>query len=1050
MHRDTSPLPLLFLAGTPTWQMPQLVALNKLPPRATLTPFPTPEDAQTRAREASPWFLNLCGTWQFQLKPQPADVSAEALLAEWSPIEVPGNWTMQGFGHPHYTNVQMPFPQSPPEVPAENPTGIYRRTFVLPSEWQGRRIVLHFGGCEGVLYVYLNGNPVGLSKDARTPAEFDITELVQQGAPNELMAVVVQWSDASFIEDQDHWWQAGLQREVYLYATGTPHLQDVFARGDLADNLTDGILHVTAKVGFPGARVADALVELRLYDPAGSMVWEEPANAICGQAKNAWGSATQADNEVNFAIDVPQPLLWSAETPHLYTLVATLNTPHGSESSRCQVGFRRIELRDRQVLINGQAVLFKGVNLHDHDDTRGKAISRDLMETDVQRMKQFNVNAVRTSHYPKDPYFYDLCDRYGLYVIDEANIESHAFYHEICRDPRYTLAFVERVQNMVERDKNHPSIIFWSLGNESGYGPNHDAAAGWVRGADPSRLLHYEGAISRWNGGDWQGGQRVTDVVCPMYPPIDDIVEWAQAGKDTRPMILCEYTHAMGNSNGCMADYWAAFENNPSLQGGFIWEWVDHGIRRQSEDGRTYWVYGGDFGDTPNDANFCTDGIVWPDRTPHPALYEFKHLAQPLSAEWVDAKQGVLRISNKQHFANLEALSGEWMLLVDGTPQASGELPALDAAPGATQEVTLPTNLLQGAGERFLNLHFYQRAASLWAPAGFEVGWVQLALPAAASAPAEGVGDQEPAAEPVTVNEDERTISLIAKTASGKMQAVFDKSTGRLVAYGRPQDNLLVEGPQLHVWRGATDNDGIKLMLEQQWHKPLTHWLALGLDHVEQRLDGLRLVETDTGLPAVEAVHSASGRGQWDDFVHTQRYILEPSGALVVENHVQLGEGVTDPPRIGVNLTLPAALETLTWYGRGPWENYVDRKTASQVGIYHSTVTDQYVPYIMPQEHGHKTDVRWLQLEDESGHGLQVQGEPTLEFSASHFSDEDLYQARHTIDLQPRAEVVLNLDCAQRGLGTASCGPDTLERYRLLEQEYQFTYRLQPLNQKGR
>ena len=667
------------------------------------------------------------------------------------------------------------------------------------------------------------------------------------------------------------------------------------------------------------------------------------------------------------------------------------------------------------------------------------------METDVRMMKQFNLNAVRTSHYPKDPYFYELCDRYGLYVIDEANIESHAFYHDLCNDSRYTLAFVERVRNMVERDKNHPSILFWSLGNESGYGPNHDAAAGWVRGTDPSRLLHYEGAISSWHGGSWDGGERVTDVICPMYPTIDSILEWAQAGDaaetpNPRPLIMCEFTHAMGNSNGCLADYFAAFESHRSLQGGYIWEWVDHGIRRQTEDGRAYWAYGGDFGDTPHDANFCTDGIVWPDRTPHPGLYEFKHLAQPLGVQWVDPAAGVVRISNKQHFASLAWLAGAWVLLVDGVETAVGDLPPLTAAAGESQEVALPTDRLQGEGERLLTLRFRQVADTLWAPAGHEVAWAQLALPAQADAAP--VASAAGGAENVSVHDDGSTITLTAAADGRTVRAVFDKASGVLTAYGSEGENLLVGGPQLAVWRGATDNDGIKLMLEWQRNKPLVHWLALGLDKLQHRLEGMRVLETDEGLPAIEVVQSASGRGQWDDFTHTQRFTLQPTGELLVQNEVRLGEGVSDPPRIGVSLALPPGREELAWYGRGPWENYVDRKASALTAVYHSSVTQEYVPYIMPQEHGHKTDVRWLQLTDGSGTGLRVEGEPTIEFTASHFTAEELYAARHTTDLQPRPEVILNLDAGQRGLGTASCGPDTLDKYRLLEREYQFVYRL--------
>src|SRR5260221_6424900 len=576
-------LPLLFIAGEKTWEMPQLSSFNKLPARATLIPYPTAAVALTLDREKSPWFLNLNGEWDFKIKARLESVTTDELSnGGWTPIEVPGNFTMQGFGHPQYTNVIMPFPNDPPHVPEENPTGMYRRTFSVPSDWQGRRIVLHFGGCEGVLYVYVNGQPIGISKDARTPAEFDISAHVNYGQDqaNELVVVVVQWSDASFIEDQDHWWQAGLQREVLLYTTGSPHLQDIFVQTELSENLQQGVLQLTCKVGFPGESCADTSIEAQLFDADGNAAFSAPLIAEGATYLNQWHTFNRTRNELTLNKTISTPKLWSAESPYLYTLVVTFKTANGCESVSCKVGFRQIEIRERQLLINGKAVMIKGMNHHDHDPIAGSAVSRELMEKDIQLMKQFNVNAVRTSHYPKDPYWLDLCDRYGLYVIDEANIESHAFYYDVCRDPRYTRAFVERLQNMVERDKNHPSIILWSLGNESGYGPNHDAAAGWVRGGDPTRPLHYEGAIARWDHGRFQGGERVTDVVTTMYPRIKDIVTWAKNSNDRRPLILCEYSHTMGNSNGSLADYWQAFESNHGLPGGFLWEWVDHGIRQ--------------------------------------------------------------------------------------------------------------------------------------------------------------------------------------------------------------------------------------------------------------------------------------------------------------------------------------------------------------------------------------------------------------------------------------------------------------------------------------
>lgn len=1051
MMRDDAPLPLLFLAGNKSWEMPHLTGLNKLPPRATLIPFPSASTALRMERESSPWFLNLSGTWDFKIKSQPEAVSPADFTAEgWSPIKVPGNWTMQGFGHPHYTNVQMPFPNEPPGVPAANPTGLYRREFSLPADWQGRRIVLHFGGCEGVLYVYLNGQPVGLSKDARTPAEFDVSTAVQFDGANVLIAAVVQWSDASFIEDQDHWWQAGLQREVYLYTTLNPHIQDLFVTGDLSDDLRDGILRLTCKIGFTGESHDDCTVEAQLFHDVDQPVFSRKGISL-GASTIEPGLPPVPRNEIRFEEKIRAPKPWSAEAPYLYRLVVTLKTPQGEESTACHVGFRKIEIRDRQLLVNGKRVMIKGVNRHDHDDTTGKAVSRETMEADIRLMKQFNVNAVRTSHYPNDPYWLDLCDRNGLYVVDEANIESHAFYRDICHDPRYLNAFVERVQAMVERDKNHPSIIFWSLGNESGYGPNHDAAAGWLRGYDPSRPLHYEGAISRNQGQTWEGGQRVTDVVCPMYPPIADIIQWSQESTDHRPMILCEYSHAMGNSNGSLADYWAAFESYPGLQGGYIWEWINHGIRQIAPDGTAYWAYGGDFGDVPNDANFCTDGIVWPDRTPQPALYEFKYLAQPVAVESVDLQRGIVRITNKQDFVKLNWLRGEWELTLDGDRIEFGNLPPLEIGPGASMNVRLDIENAaeHKTGERFLNIRFYQQQESRWANPGHEVAWVQLPWPAVKATPSPTRTRYAPAAV-----EDEQTITL----QLGAARAVFDKETGTLAGLGTGEKGMVestqpaegtqlraestqFRGPLLNVWRAATDNDGIKLMMERQKNKPLFRWLELGLNVMHHNLQSMRLVD-EQGNPVVETIHQASGRQQWEDFRHIQRYRLLPSGALQIENTVEIGNGITDIPRVGVSLVLPPDLEYLIWLGRGPWDNYADRKASALVEHYESTVTGQYVPYIMPQEHGHKTDVRWLTLTDKGGFGLRATGEPTFEFSASHFTADDLYQARHTIDLKPRAEIILCLDHLHRGLGTASCGPDTLERYKLLDSTYRFTYLL--------
>jgi beta-galactosidase len=1019
-------LPLLMISGQKSWENPQMHSLNKLPPRATLYPFESVEQALRLVREESPYFQSLDGTWDFKILSRPEEAVASILSAgEWAGIQVPGNWTMQGFGKPHYTNVVMPFPNIPPDVPDDNPTGVYRRVFTVPQGWNGRRVVLHFGGCEGALFVYVNRQPVGISKDARTPAEFDITSYLAAKDPNELVCVVTRWSDASFIEDQDHWWQSGLQREVFLYATLKPNLQDVFASSELSEDFQKAKFSAEIKISFPGeTHGSDYSVSAQLYNPAGKEVFTSPLQALCQPEEPHWWNIKEPRTEVVLEATVRKPKLWSHEEPNLYTLVVSLKGPTGEEHTATRFGFRKIEIRDRMLLINGKRVCINGVNLHDHHDVTGKYISPETFETDIRVMKQFNVNAVRTSHYPKDVYWYDLCDRYGLYLIDEANIESHAFYKECCRDARYTTAFIERVRGMVERDKNHPSVIFWSLGNESGYGPNHDAAAAYARRVDPTRPLHYEGAIARFQGQGWGGGEHATDVVCPMYPQIKDIVDWSLHDKGNRPLIMCEYSHTMGNSNGSLSDYYEAFDRYPGLQGGYLWEWLDHGIRQTSPDGQLYWAYGGDFDDQPNDANFVTDGIVWPDRTPHPGLYEFKYLAAPLKVEAVDARVGKVRITSRQYFTPLDWLVGEWELVVDGEPMRQGKLPALNIGPGESIAVDLDLGELP-PGESFLNFYFYQRKNTLWAAAGHEVAWAQL--PVVGAMLAENQTDHAK----TVASEDEKQIVLEA----GGVKAVFDKESGRLVWYGA-QENLLSEGPRLNVWRAGTDNDGIKLMLGPG--KPLYTWLELKLDQIQQRLVGISLVKGKRN--AVEAVHCASGREQWDDFTHTHSYILLPSGELRVENRVSLGNGLSDIPRVGVTMALRPELENLAWYGRGPWENYADRKASALVGLYGGTVSEQYVPYIMPQEHGHKTDVRWLRLSGASGLGLTVRGKPVLEFNASHFSDQDLFDWTHTYEVKPRPEVILNIDAAMRGLGTGSCGPDTLQQYCLLKKEYRFSY----------
>jgi beta-galactosidase len=913
----------------------------------------------------------------------------------------------------------------------------------VPQAWEGRRVVLHFGGAESVLYVYVNGHAVGMGKDCRLPSEFDITPWVKPGGGNVLAAVVVKWSDASFIEDQDQWWMGGLHREVYLYSTAPVHLQDIFVLGDLEDNYTHGRLKVTAKIGFPRQPEEGWSIETQLFDPAGKSTFKKSAPFIIGLSPAEHRLLAQLDERIR------KPLLWSAEEPNLYTAVVTLRNPKGAavESTAIRTGFRSIQVRDRMLLINGKRVLIKGVNRHDHHDAKGKALDRDTLRLDAVTMKRFNINAVRCSHYPNDPYWLDLCDELGLYVIDEANLEAHGYYFQIGHEQSYAQAFLERGKRMVLRDKNHPSIIIWSLGNETAHGANHEAMAGWMRGYDSSRPLHCEPGVWVQNAArqPWEkrydSGYRVTDIVCPMYASIPDLIEWAADNTHPdrrRPLILCEYSHAMGNSNGSLADYWDTFEKYPGLQGGFIWEWIDHGIRQKTADGQDYWAYGGDFGDQPNDLNFVCDGLVWPDRTPHPGLFEFQHLAQPVKAVAFNAKTGALELMNKQFFATLKGIRAQWELKIAGKVIARGKLPALKAGPRQKEShrVKLPPVKTGPAEQAFLNLRYFNAAATPWCKAGHLLGWDQFPVPAKSlprpkATPA--------AASPLDLDESNGAIIVSNRDLHLSVKA------GRIDALRWHGHDMLIAGPELQVWRGPTDNDGIK-----GWNVPnhvLSKWRAQGLDRFTVKPVSAKAVRNRDGSVTLTLEHIGACDASLRAVRHLHTYAIAPDGRIRVENTFIVDKALPDLPRLGVACVLPPALEHLKWFGRGPFDNYSDRKRAAIIDLYESTVTDQYVPYILPQEHGNRTDVRWLTLTGPGG-GLRVEAAGPLGFSASHFTAQDLYAAFHTYDLKPRPEIILNLDCAQRGIGTGSCGPDALERYLIRPGRHTWSYLLQPLRRE--
>ncbi len=1026
-----------------TWRDPECTGIGRLTTRATATPYPDADLAREGERDDSPRFHALNGDWRFCLAPSPDAVDPAFIArdfddADWGTIAVPGNWTMQGYDRPHYTNVRMPFPGPPPNVPDDNPTGLYRRTFKLPRGFARERVVLHFGGAESVLYVWLNGRAVGLGKDSRLPSEFDVTEHLVAGE-NVLAVMVVRWSDATYVEDQDHWFMAGLHREVYAYATGRRYIEDLHIDADLDLESGAGRLRVRTTVGVPDTGPGGARVRVELFDARGR---PRLAPALEGDVPEAGNIYAFTGHVVDLRSTLSRVSPWSSEAPHLYTLVVSLLDAEGQclEATRTRVGFRHVEIGGRELRINGRPVLIRGVNRHDHDERRGKAVTVEDMRADLLLMKQFNFNAVRTAHYPNDPAFYDLCDELGLYVWDEANVESHAHLRSLCHDPRYQRAFFERPERMVRRDKNHPSIVVWSLGNEAGYGPTHDAAAAWIRSVDPHRPIHYEPAFEFSLDRD----PFASDIVCPMYAPVEDIVAWARRRRGERPLILCEYAHAMGNSCGGLSDYWSAFETHHGLQGGFIWDWIDQGLLRHDDEGQAWWAYGGDFGDEPNDRNFCINGLCNPDRKPHPAMFEAKKLMQPVRVTAENLDRGRVRVHNLGDFTRLDWLRGRFEVLVEGRVVQRGRIPRLRTAPGESEVVKLPLRRPEApeGSECIVTCVFETARDAPWAPKGHEIGWDQLAWqPRPARTHARAKARSAPPR--VTLDETPGGWTL----AAGETRLDVDADSGAFGALRRGDRTLLHAGPEPTFWRAPIDNDGL-ISYGVLAGRQVTRWLEWGLHELSLDTTRLDVRAQRGGTARVTRVQQATipvadvsaDNGQLR--VET-RCTLHPDGAIEFDHRFELGEALIDWPRIGVVARADAALEALRWHGLGPHESYADRRAGARIGIFEGSVTEQYVPYVVPQEHGNKIDTRWFELCDDSKRGLRFVGHKRFDFSVGHATAHALSQANHVNEIDRTDDVVVHLDVGQRGLGSASCGPDTHARHRLRAGRHRLRYRVE-------
>ena len=1027
------------VAPPPEWENPKVFSVNAEVPHATFIPYADEASALKGDPARSPFYRSLNGIWKLKWVTKPADAPVDFFKpgydpAGWDDIPVPANLEFQGHGIPIYVNmsyewVKPPAQPDPPRIPHDfNPTACYRRTFTLPEAWKNGEVLVHFGAVKSAFYVWVNGRYVGYSEDSKTPAEWDITSQLVPGE-NSIALEVLRWSDGSYLECQDFFRLSGIERDVYLTAAPKLRLRDFWAVAGLDESYTDGRLSVTVELlnKAPGLRAGGAVVEWKLFGPAGTVLASDSKPV----EMNGKGAAS-----LQFEKTLPSPRKWTAETPNLYPLVVSLKDAGGKvlETASCEVGFRTVEIRSGILLVNGRRILLKGVNRHEHDPLTAHVISEASMLQDIRLMKQFNINAVRTCHYPNDPRWYELCDRYGLYVIDEANIESHGMGYgarSLAKNADWGPAHLNRTVRMVERDKNHPSVIIWSLGNEAGDGINFEATAAWIHGRDKTRPVHYEGA----------GRRMYTDIYSTMYSDIAELETYA-LHRQPRPMIMCEYAHAMGNSTGNLQDYWDVIEKHDQLQGAFVWDWVDQGFAKNTEKGESFWAYGGDYGppDTPSDRNFCCNGLVGPDRTPHPGLWELKKVYQYIKLRRTKTPEGkpALLISNAYDFIALDRFLLGWKLVEDGARTiAGGTIPRLDIAPGGSRifPLDIPAFAPQPGSEYFLNVEILTAGEEPLLPARHVVAAGQFVetpylvpqKPASLAPPA------------LKLTQDEAS----ATVAGLNFSASFDKKTGLLASLKAGGRELIRQGLAPNFWRAPTDND-----FGNRMDKRCAVWRKAGDSRTLEKFEARAASPTRVDVSVDYALKDVTAAYQ-------VRYRVTGDGDITVEvRFAPAARNLPEIPRIGMTMVLPAEFKLVKWFGRGPQDNYIDKKTAAFVGIYSAAVPGTLIPYVSVQEYGNRTDVRWAAITDEGGAGLLVTGLPQFDFSAIPYTAEDLTNEKrgdkHPADVAKREATVLSLDYGQMGVGgDDSWGAMTHPQYKLGVHEYDYAFRIRPLGQKN-
>lgn len=998
------------------WENPKVIERNKEKPHAPFVIFDKSNDALQNDVQRSAYYKSLDGSWKFTIVKNPAAKPTDFYKPDyndsnWKNIQVPSNWELQGYDIPIYTNIEYPFPKNPPFIGGDyNPVGTYRKEFTIPQDWSGKDVILHFGSITGYAQIYVNGQEAGMTKASKTAAEFNITKLLKKG--NNVLAVqVTRWHDGSYMEDQDFWRLTGIERTVYLQALPSVSVQDIDVVSGLDDAYLNGMLNAT--VAVRKSSKATSKVTFTLFDVYDNEVYTEtktvPVNA----------------GSVGFAKTIGKVKMWSSETPYLYRYMIQWDAEPGKKAYVAgYTGFRKVEIKDSQLMVNGKPIMVYGVNIHEHDPVGGHVPNRDLMLKDLMLMKQNNINTIRMCHYPHDPYLYDLCDKYGFYVIDEANIETHGMGSgETGFDksvhpaylPEWKPAHMDRIARMLETDKNHPSIIVWSMGNECGNGEVFFDAYKWLKQRDTTRPVQFEQARENTD----------TDIVCPMYPGIKYMKDYAASNKP-RPFIMCEYSHAMGNSNGNFKEYFDIMATSPKMQGGCIWDWVDQGITTHDEKGVEFFAYGGDLGgkDLYNDLNFCANGLVSANRIPHPGLYEVKKVYQNIAFGFANGK---LVINNKYQYTSLANFGFKWELIKDGLRVQTGSFTA-NTQPGKQTEIPLTLDTAE-TGEYYLSVYAYTTQATDLVPANHELAREEFKIS----------GDYFAATVDNTGKLSFKKKGNILTFQANGVSGSFDLTKGVLTSYRKTSDKEeVIQGfPIPYFWRAPTDND-----YGNNMPKKLGVWKNAHLNPTVQSVTVGN--KTSEGLPVTVKYQLKDA-----EVPYTLVYVFQNNGAIKITASLdKSGKDLPEIPRFGMRVVLPGGYNDLEYYGRGPWENYSDRNTASFIGTYKDKVENQFTwTYIRPQESGNKTDTRWVKLGNGNS-GLTITGAQPLSFSALNISPESIDPGpvkipTHTNDVHPEDKVYLHIDMAQRGVGgDNSWGALPHAPYLLTAPSYSYTYTL--------